>query len=59
MPRREAKSAMSPLTQLTLGHRTLLIETNAVEFPMGELQENFNALGYLNIVVSRMPMQRL
>jgi hypothetical protein len=26
---------------------------------MGELQEKVNALGYLNIVISRMPMQRL
>jgi hypothetical protein len=58
-PRREVESVQSTLTQLTIGHRTLQIETDALEFPMGELQEKVNALGYLNIVVSRIPMQRL
>jgi hypothetical protein len=56
---RRRKCAQLALTQLTIGHRTLQIETDALEFPMGELQEQVNVLGYLNIVVSRMPMQRL
>jgi hypothetical protein len=42
------------LTQLATGHRTLHIETDALEFPTSELKEQVNALGHLNIVVSRM-----
>jgi hypothetical protein len=56
---RTRKHAQTTLTQLTIGHRTLQIEADALEFPMGELQEKINALGHLNIVVSKMPMQRL
>jgi hypothetical protein len=53
------KSTQPTLTQLTIGHMTLHIETDVLEFPMGELQEKVNALGHLNIVVSRMSMQKL
>jgi hypothetical protein len=44
---------------VTLGHKTLQIETNALEFPVGELHEQVNALGHMKIVVSRMSMQKL
>jgi predicted nucleic acid-binding Zn-ribbon protein len=49
----------STLTQLTLGHKTLQIETDTLEFPVGELHEQINALGHLKIVISRMSMQKL
>jgi hypothetical protein len=47
------------LTQLAVGHRTLQIEMDTLEFPMSELKEQVNALGHLNIVVSRMSIQIL
>jgi hypothetical protein len=57
--RREIGSTQSALTQLTVGNRTLYIETDALELPMDELQDKLNALGYINIVVSRIPFSRL
>jgi hypothetical protein len=46
------------LTQLSGEHRTIQIEADALEFPVGELQEKIKALGQLNIVISRLPIQR-
>jgi hypothetical protein len=40
------------ITQLAAGHRTLHIETDALEFTKSELKEWVNALGHINIVVS-------
>jgi hypothetical protein len=57
--RREVGNVQSTLTQLTVGHRTLQIEIDVLELPMGELHGKVNALGYLNIVISRIPMHRL
>jgi hypothetical protein len=58
-PRREVGSTKPSLTQLTIGNITLQIKMDAVEFPMGELQEKVNTLGHLNIVISRIPMCKL
>jgi hypothetical protein len=33
------------LTQLTIGHRTLQIETDALEFPMGEVTGESKCIG--------------
>jgi hypothetical protein len=35
--RREETNIKLAMTQLTIGHRTLQIEIDALEFPMGEL----------------------
>jgi hypothetical protein len=37
----------------------LELDTNAVEPPMTELQQHVNTLEKLNLVVSRLPMQRI
>jgi hypothetical protein len=58
-PRREAESVHWALTQVTLGHITLQIETDAIYFPMGELHEKLNVLGHVEIVISRMSMKKL
>jgi len=56
---REVGSTKPSLTQLTVGNITFKIEMDAVEFPMGELQEKVNTLGHLNIVISRIPMHKI
>jgi len=47
------------LTKLESKHQTLHIETDALEFPMSELKEQVNALGHLDLVVSRIPIHIL
>jgi hypothetical protein len=54
--RREEESTQSAMT---LGHRTLKIHMDALELPMGELHEQVNMFGHLNIVVSRLSMRNL
>jgi len=58
-PRRQEESVQPTLTPLTLGHKTLQIETNTLDLSMGKLHEKINALGHLNIIISRIPMQQL
>jgi hypothetical protein len=50
-PRIEVDSTQQTLTQLTGAHRTIHIEENTLELLVGELQEQINELGLLNIVI--------
>jgi hypothetical protein len=50
----EVETAHPILTKLATGHITLQIETDAIEFPTTELQEQVKEIIYLNIVVSRL-----
>jgi hypothetical protein len=47
------------LTHLAVRHRTLPIEVDTLNFPTSELKEQVNALGHMNIVISRIPIQIL
>jgi len=58
-PRTEEDSVKSALTWLTREHRTIQIDLYALEFPVGKLQEQIKALGQLNIVLSKIPIQIL
>jgi len=55
----ESKSVQSTLMQIIGEHRTLQIEADALYFPRGELKEKIKALDQLNIVMSKLPIQRL
>jgi hypothetical protein len=47
------------LAQLTGTHKTIQIEVDALELLVGELQEQIQELGQLNIIISKFPIQRL
>jgi hypothetical protein len=53
----EARTTNPFLSELAVGCRVLEIETDAVEFPTPELQEQMKTLSHLNILVSQMPIQ--
>jgi hypothetical protein len=54
-PIEEAGTTTPFLSKLAVGHRVLEIVSDAVEFPMQELQEKVRALSHLDLVISRMP----